>query len=379
MVGKMKSAARRCLSTLFVLAVATASAAGGKTGSCTPPADINAKPIQKLSETGCMDPKNVTKFVARAVPYEVNSPLWSDGADKARAFVLPKGGKIHVRNCATAGDCPNGPADDGKWVFPVGSVLIKSFLFDDKLVETRLFMRIDADNWIGYGYEWNEAQTEAVVAPIDRDLDRPFNTGQRTVKWSYPSRSDCLKCHDPVGGSTLGLETAQQNRVVDGTQQLDRFAALGLFDAPLPKPYKPALETPYRVAASAPSASAPLDQRARSYMHANCAFCHRPADVNGTMTSGGNWPRFDLRYDTPLADRKICNVDAKRTAPGITAAKLMVPGSGKTSALWQRAHEPVPDKGRMPQIGSYVVDPDGTQLIGDWIDSITACPDQSTR
>jgi hypothetical protein len=344
------------------------------TGPCEPPTDMYA-PVQKLSLTGCMDPVTLTKFVSRAVPYEVNSPLWSDGADKTRAFVLPKTGKIHVRNCAVAADCPNGKADDGKWVFPVGTVMIKNFLFDGKLVETRLFMRMDADNWVGYGYEWNKEQTEAVVAPTDRDT-KTFDTGTRTVTWTYPSRADCLKCHDPVGGSTLGLETAQLNRMVNGANQLDKIAALpaGLFETPPPKPYKAALETPYVGQAGMPTAGATLEQRARSYIHANCSFCHRPADVGGTMSSGANFPTFDLRYDVPLAMTKVCNGDVKRTATGVTATKLLVPGSSATSAMWQRAHEPDPNKGRMPQIGSYVVDTAGAKLIADWIDALTACP-----
>jgi hypothetical protein len=345
------------------------------TGPCEPPTDMYA-PVQKLSLTGCMDPVTLTKFVSRAVPYEVNSPLWSDGADKTRAFVLPKNGKIHVRNCAVAADCPNGKADDGKWVFPVGTVLIKNFLFDGKLVETRLFMRMDADNWVGYGYEWNKEQTEALVAPTDRDT-KMFDTGTRTVTWTYPSRADCLKCHDPVGGSTLGLETAQLNRMVNGANQIDKIAAMpaGLFDTPPPKPYKAALETPYMGQAGMPTAGATLEQRARSYIHANCSFCHRPADVGGTMSSGANFPTFDLRYDVPLAMTKVCNGDVKRTATGVTATKLLVPGSSATSAMWQRAQQADPNKGRMPQIGSYVVDPAGTKLIADWIDSLpaTAC------
>jgi hypothetical protein len=371
--------------------VATAGAGGGAAGAggsggavvppkgpCAPPADINATPIAKLGDTGCMDPVTPTKFVSRAIPYEVNSPLWSDGADKTRAMVLPTGGKIHVRNCATAGDCPNGNADDGKWVFPVGTVLIKNFLFDGKLVETRLFMRIDADNWIGYGYEWNEAQTEAMVAPIDRDEGKKFNTGKRTVTWNFPSRSDCLKCHDPVGGSTLGLETAQLNRTVNGANQLDRWGALtpSIFETPPAKPYKAALETPYVGQAGAPTAGATLDQKARSYLHANCSFCHRPADVGGTMSAGLNWPNFDLRYEVPLAMTKICNVATKKTATMVTATKILDPGSSATSAIWQRMHVPVADTaaGRMPQIGSAVVDTDGTKLIADWIDSVKTCP-----
>jgi hypothetical protein len=32
------------------------------------------------------------------------------------------------------------------------------------------------------------------------------------VDWHYPSRLDCMTCHTPTGGSTLGPSTAQINR-----------------------------------------------------------------------------------------------------------------------------------------------------------------------
>jgi len=341
---------------------------GQVAGTCSPPDDIY-KPIEKLSLTGCVDPRDPKVMSARAVPYEVNSPLWSDNANKTRAFVLPAGGKIHVKNCtATPGECPQGAADDGKWVFPVGTVMIKNFIFDGKLVETRLFMRMSDDamsGWVGYGYEWNEAQTEATVAPDSRDMGKQFNTGSRTVTWSYPSRMDCIKCHDPKGGSTLGPETAQMNRMIGAVNQLDTLAALKVFETAPAKPYEDALVAPYDGQAGAPPAGATIDQKARSYMHANCAFCHRPE---------GQFPNFDLRSDTALVDRKICNVATKKPVTGIASNVIFVPGDHAGSALWQRMHELDPDKGRMPAIGSYVVDDLGTQVIADWIDSIKACP-----
>jgi uncharacterized repeat protein (TIGR03806 family) len=339
------------------------------TGPCAPPADIYS-PIDKLSMTGCMDPVTLTKFVSRAVPYEVNSPLWSDTANKTRAFVLPAGGKIHVKDCkANASECPQGAADDGKWVFPVGTVMIKNFIFDGKLVETRLFMHQSDDpmmGWVGYGYEWNEAQTEATIAPDSRDTGKMFNTGTRTVTWNYPSRMDCIKCHDPLGGSTLGPETAQLNRTVNAANQIDTFTSMNLFETPPAKPYQAALLLPYSgQLGTADATPATLERRARSYMHANCSFCHRPQ---------GQFPNFDLRFDTPLAMASICNVATKKTAPTITATKIMVPGDHMSSAMWQRMHSMTGDNGRMPAIGSYVVDDTGTQLVADWIDSITTCP-----
>ena len=349
----------------------TGGAAGAvvpPTGPCLPPTDIYS-PIEKLSQTGCMDPVTLTKFVSRAVPYEVNSPLWSDNATKTRAFVLPAAGKIHVKDCtANASECPQGAADDGKWVFPVGTVMIKNFMFDGKLVETRLFMHQSDDammGWVGYGYEWNEAQTEATIAPIDRDLGKSFNTGTHTVTWNYPSRMDCLTCHDYRGGSTIGPETAQMNRMVGAANQLDTFASMNLFETPPAKPYKTALVVPYDGQAGPSPAGATLDQKARSYMHANCSFCHRPQ---------GQFPNFDLRFDTTLAAASICNVATKKTAQTITATKIMVPADHANSAMWQRMQSMTGDNGRMPAIGSYVPDDLGTQLVADWIDSIATCP-----
>src|SRR5580658_7383179 len=72
--------------------------------TCAPPVNT-VLPICDLSLTGCMDPTTPTMVNAKAVYYEVNSPLWSDNAAKTRAFILPANGKIHVKDCnADAGD-----------------------------------------------------------------------------------------------------------------------------------------------------------------------------------------------------------------------------------------------------------------------------------
>jgi hypothetical protein len=344
-----------------------------------------------------MDPKNPTQFAAKAVYYEVNSPLWSDGAAKTRAFVLPAGGKIHVKNCmpdagaAQLAECvspmmiPNGPADTGKWVFPVGTVMIKNFLVDGKLVETRLLMRVDAataniiqngTDWVGFNYAWNEQQTEATVVP-DARTAVSFNTGKHTVQWNYPNFIDCIGCHSPAVGP-IGPETDQMNRVVDGGNQIDTFEAKGLFDDTAPtKPYAAALVEPYANAAlglQGPPAGATLDQEARSYLSANCGFCHRP-DVNDQG--------FDLRYALSLHDTGICNLMQQNGIPGMTGNLVdLAPGDHAHSAMWIRMNIPVPasdpgevnDVGRMPSVSSFVVDPQATALVGSWIDSIQSCP-----
>jgi hypothetical protein len=367
--------------------------------SCAAPQGT-ALPICKLSETGCMDAQNPTHFAARAIPYEVNSPLWSDNAAKSRAFVLPAGGTIHVKDCAPdagAGELancvspmgiPNGPADTGRWLFPVGTVMIKNFLFDGKLVETRLLMRVDAataaliqngTDWVGYNYAWNEAQTEATIVPNARTAVQ-FKTGKQTVTWNYPSFTDCIGCHNPAVG-TLGLETAQLNRVVGGQNQIDRFVAMGLFDSSAPtQPYAAPLVEPYANAALGlvgPPAGTSVETAARSYLSANCGFCHRP-DVNDQG--------FDLRSSLSLFDTHMCNLMQQNGIPGMTTQNYveLAPGSHADSALWIRMNIPVPasdpnetvDVGRMPSASSFVIDPQAVDLVGKWIDSIASCPTQ---
>jgi hypothetical protein len=365
--------------------------------SCAPP-EMTALPICNLSQTGCMDPKSPTRFVASAVYYEVNSPLWSDNAAKTRAFVLPDGGTIHVKDCmpdagaAKLAECvsptmiPSGPADTGKWVFPVGTVMIKNFVFDGKLVETRLLMHVDAataaviqngTDWVGYNYAWNEQQTEATVVP-DARTEVMFNTGTRTVEWNYPNFLDCVGCHSAAVG-TLGPETDQMNREVDGGNQIDAFKAMGLFDDTAPaKPYAAALVEPYANAAlglKGPGPGATVDQEARSYLSANCGFCHRP-DVNDQG--------FDLRSSLSLYQTGICNLMQQNGIPGMTGTQLVdfAPGQHAASAMWIRMNIPVPaddtnetaEVGRMPPVASFVVDTQATALVGQWIDSIKSCP-----
>jgi uncharacterized repeat protein (TIGR03806 family) len=332
-------------------------------GECTPPVDM-AAPLEKLSQTGCMDASDPTKFAARVIPYEVNSPLWSDSADKLRGMVVPDGKTVHVIDCALEPKaCTQGLADTGKWLFPVGTVMVKSFLFDGKLVETRLFVRHDEQNWVGYSYQWDEAQTDATLVPDQRRAVM-FNTGSRTVPWNYPSRTDCMKCHNSEGGSTLGPETRQLNRDVDGDNQIDKLKARLLFDQPLALPYQAALVTPYPGQPGSPPESATLDDKARSYMHANCAFCHRP---------DGDFPNLDLRFDTAFKDTQLCNVVPEKGDVGVPTATNLTPGDPMHSVTWLRMNA-LPNEGRMPQIGTYKVDTDGVQLIGDWITSIKSCP-----
>ncbi len=90
----------------------------------------------------------------RVIPYDLNTPLFSDYASKYRFVWMPPG------TSATY-------SADKVFEFPVGTILAKSFAFPtednpdkERLIETRLLVHTKK-GWIGLPYIWNESQTEA--------------------------------------------------------------------------------------------------------------------------------------------------------------------------------------------------------------------------
>lgn len=333
-------------------------------GGCVVSATDEAQPML-LSETGCIDMVDPTKPAPGLLPYSVLSPLWSDGAAKERFLRVPDGAKIHVLDCAVEVDACKAPGlggtgeDDGHFVMPVGTVLVKNFSIDGKHIETRLLMRRSTSNltgWRGFSYEWNDAQTEANLLPDD-ELGKEKPVGNAQQVWHYPSRAQCMDCHTRYSGRSLGLSTAQLNSdfaYADGAlNQIKKFEQLGLFET-----------APKAIAGYPdPAGNATLDARARSYLQANCATCHRP---------GGAATTVDLRFATAFADSKLCE-KVERDAGKVPEYRL-TPGDPAKSSMSFRMH--VLDTLRMPKIASNVVDTVGSKLIDDWITAMpaSACP-----
>ena len=97
--------------------------------------------------------------------------------------------------------------------------------------------------------------------------------------------------------------------------------------------------------------------RARSYLHSNCSHCH--------MKWGGGNAEFKLLSTIPVKDMGIVNVPAAHGTFDIAGAKLLVPGHPEKSILQVRMAKT--GLGRMPHIGSRVVDETGVRLVHDWI------------
>jgi uncharacterized repeat protein (TIGR03806 family) len=297
----------------------------------------------RLSKSGCFEATDPKRPTSGVIPYRVNAALWSDGLDKERGLALPNGTTIGVRA-------------DGDFDFPIGSVLSKTFSLAGKRIETRLFMRHGDGSWAGYSYEWNDAQTDALLLPGAKTK----SIGDRN--WTFPSRTDCMRCHTAAAGFTLGLELGQQNgdftypSTGRTANQLETLEHIGMFASALPAS-PPAYPT-Y-------DGTAPLEARARSYLHANCSGCHRPNGGTGRAA-------FDVRFATTFKDTNTCGATPNADDIGVPNAKILDPGSPETSVISIRVHRL--DGFRMPPLGTQRVDTDGVNLLDSWIRGVTACP-----
>jgi hypothetical protein len=217
----------------------------------------------------------------------------------------------------------------------------------------------------GYTYIWNEDQTDAELLEstgLDRQLaikDTSVPGGIRNQVWRFPSRAECALCHTMASKYILGLTTLQMNKVHDygGHQenQLALLERLGVFAEKLPAPpdQLPSLAD-YR------DASQSLQLRARAYLHANCAHCHR-------KWGGGN-AEFELHASIPLTETLAVNAHAGQGSFGISDPRILVPGQPDRSLLLTRIQ--LDGLGRMPHIASKVIDRQAVSLLRNWIVSL---------
>jgi uncharacterized repeat protein (TIGR03806 family) len=298
----------------------------------------------RLSDSGCFDDLPALASAPDLIPYELNSPLWTDAAHKQRWIVLPPGEQIHA-------------ADDGELTYPVGTAILKMFAFEGP-VETRVMIRREL-GWEFHTYEWNEEGTDAEL--LDERKQVMLKLPGQTLRYDYPSRAECGYCHGTANAKPLGPRLDQLAREVDygGTvaDQLDALVAIGAFDGGLPEVVP---------MASPSDEDAPLRARARAYLHSQCGHCHRP----------GGWVppqlEMDLRWSTPTADAEICDEELQYFNPWVPVEFRIAPGDPENSAIWMR--QTVRGLGQMPPLSTYETDPNA-QVVRDWIAGLEACPD----
>lgn len=298
-------------------------------------------------------------------PYDPESKLWSDAAIKERFIALP--GSTQIGFNATTG-----------WVWPEETVLIKNFTlpldFRDPIatalrIETRLLVR-NGGAWHGFSYEWNAGETDATL--LEASKLRAFdlidaNGDAFEYEWLYPSRNDCFRCHTDVAGRTLGINTAQMNHNFDypasgvTDNQLRAFDHIGLFTAALPDVPDDLPRSPD----SSDSGGASVEDRALSYLNANCSFCHQPGGPTPTAE--------DMRWLTPLDNKNMLDVVPTSGNLGLTDPRIVAPGQPDNSVLLARME--MLGANRMPPLASTIVDEDAIALIREWIQNLLSDAD----
>lgn len=317
-------------------------------------------------DAGARDPN------ARVTAYDLNTPLWSDGALKFRYVYIPAGAQAQY-------------SDEHVFDFPVGTVLIKTFAFaadmrrpneNVRFLETRLLIR-RAEGWVAYPYVWNEAQTEARLSPIGANIPVSFvNDAGETIalEWVVPNRNQCKGCHDragdltPIGPSARNLNLTSEVIVttnrgpgsIEEINQLQAWRRDGLL-AGAPQNVSEAPRVPRAYDAS----DGTLEARARAYLDVNCAHCHNPEGP--AHTSG-----LDLRWSQhePIS----WGVNKRPVAAGRGSANMqfaIAPGDPDHSFLLYRMQSTDPGV-MMPELGRQTVDPRAIALMREWISTMDA-------
>lgn len=327
---------------LLALACATFGAALGQATAMEQPAVNDAAVLagsfpRTLSEYGFFADGARQKPSHHVYPYALNTPLWSDGAEKLRFIYLPDGTQL-------AGD------GDGLLQFPIGAAIIKTFAFGEgdarRLIETRVLLH-RADGWTALPYRWNAEQTEATLALAGGRIDLVTPAGA-AISYAIPNKNQCKSCHSkdgvviPIGpkarnlsGAWLGqmVKTGALDRVPDGADRLPDWST---------------------------RASGPAAPLARAYLDVNCAHCHQPG--GGASNSG-----LDLRWQQH--DSHAIGIMKRPVAAGRGAGGYqfsIVPGQPDASILPYRMDSAEPGIA-MPELGKSSVDYDGVAVVRRWI------------
>jgi putative heme-binding domain-containing protein len=316
--------------------------------------DTSAEFPRRLSETGLFASLESLHPAPGVVPYDVQVDRWLDGARAQRWVAIPGKGKIKL--------APNAKESG---VFPEGTVLVKHLSLPPGAnsqplrLETQV-LHYENETWRPYSYLWDEHGKDAhLVSSIGanralRILDAAAENGFTERTWHVSAINECKLCHNAGSQFVLGFVPNQLN--ISTTNQLlglvSQEVLAGVNAIPDDDPAR--LVDPHDESQS-------LDDRARSYLHANCAACHHP---------GGNAiVSFYLRRELPF-DKLKTNKGTGIGTFGMRNAKIIVPGDPYRSVLMYRMSKL--GYARMPYIGSQVVDSDGVALIAKWIRSLSS-------
>ncbi len=288
-------------------------------------------------------------------PYTLNSTLFTDYAKKKRFMWMPNNTKATYIS------------DDVVLNFPVGSILIKNFYYDNvlpnnvtQIIETRLMIKKE-DGWIFAEYVWNTEQTEASLDMNGSFVDLQWQNGDNVESLQYriPAGPECHTCHkvmeisQPIGPKPRNLNLVY-NYNNGSENQLEKLVSLGYLENSLPSNID--------VLPNYNDPNESLELRARAYLDINCAHCH------SEETHCAYRPiRFDFSDTQDYTNIGVC-VDPD-TDLGLGLGHIVEPGDPRNSVLHFRLNSLEPSN-RMPLIGRTVAHMEGVSLIEEWINSL---------
>lgn len=261
--------------------------------------------------------------------YEPRYPLWSAGAEKERAVFVPDGEAIDVG------------AGDAGWQTPDGTLLFKTFYWEERPVETRV-MRKSGGEWDFVAYLWDDDGTDASRLEMRRSTPVEVVYGGERFEHRVPNENDCRKCHEPTDGMVLGFDGLQL-----GTQ-LDELHAAGVVSS--------AESTNRR---ELPGGSE-LERKVLGGLVGNCVNCH-----NG---SNHDQASFDLNPEVAFE-----NVISRETESSASAAGIrVVPGEPAESILFLAisGESDDPEIKEMPPVGLELRDEEWIETVRAWIEGL---------
>ncbi|HUG19655.1 MAG TPA: PQQ-dependent sugar dehydrogenase, partial [Planctomycetaceae bacterium] len=320
---------------------------------------------RRLSETGLFAKLSEQVPAAGVYEFEINAPMWSDGATARRYVALPD--DSGVRWYPNRRPIP-GLASSARLFFPENGVLAKTISLETTSgpmkIETQI-LHHDGRFWHGYSYRWNDLQTEAELVAADGDStfftipDADAPEGQSELRWTFHGRQQCLRCHNPWNEHALAFNIPQLNRsTATHSDQLKFLEELRLLNPVREEDGKNINwnKAPEKLV-NLTDADLTPEQHARTYLHVNCAHCHQQ-HAGGTTT-------IDLRYDLPLDKTNLIGAAPMQGTFGIPNAKLIEPGKPWESVLQYRLI--VTGAGHMPHVGAERVDTRYASVVERWI------------
>ena len=335
---------------------------------------------EKLSDWGMLQrSQDFIAPIAEALPYDLNTPLFTDYAHKLRTVWMPAGTSARY--------------GEAHFDYPLGTVISKTFYYPKdaqgrllqheqdvrdpqrglelarvQLIETRLLLK-QKNGWVALPYVWDEQQQEARLewAGDSRALSLLTAQGNtQTVDYQVPDANQCAGCHEESAGqgnNPLGPKARHLNKTfayADGSHnQLLYWQQQGRLQA-LPAGLQ---GVPRNALWPSPRSSESLEHQARSYLDANCSHCHNPKGPG--RTSG-----LLLDPATPFGiSYGLCK---QPVAAGKGSGDRLVdihPGAPEKSVLLYRM-ESVDPSIMMPELGRSTVHAEGVEVLRRWVASL---------